>query len=392
MNKPNTIHLGTRDTIKFEVDGRKQSTNYTWFRGEHCNYNPKKRDLLDHEAVLRHVLHGWMPAQPAIGPSTKVTAFGSCFAANITRWLNRRKYTVLTADEKSEAYVVRLGEGMVTTFALRQQFEWGFEGKRPKGELWHGYSAEAFGYDESIRQETRDIFDRTDVFILTLGLSEVWYLKETGEVLWRAPPASQDQSLYGLRMSTVEDNNQNLRAIYDLIRKYKPDAKIIVTLSPIPLNATFRPISCMTANSASKAILRAAIDEVFREIGQEDILHYWPSYEIVLDVFGDRWQSDRRHAKPEILRFIMTLFESVWCQGVAPETTLEEAWATARAASGSLPPGLVRALEARNAQGIRRLAKRLAALESHPRDVQLLKDLAASLEQKGPAPLAEAAE
>ena len=37
-------------------------------------------------------------------------------------------------------------------------------------------------YDQDIRDRTRAIFDRTDVFIITLGLSEVWSNKQTGEV------------------------------------------------------------------------------------------------------------------------------------------------------------------------------------------------------------------
>ena len=44
------------------------------------------------------------------------------------------------------------------------------------------------------------------------------------------------------------------------MRKHVPHASVVLTLSPVPLAATFRGVSCVTANAASKATLRAAVD------------------------------------------------------------------------------------------------------------------------------------
>jgi hypothetical protein len=159
----------------------------------------------------------------------------------------------------------------------------------------------------------------------------------TGGVLWRAVPRDKyDPARHRFRVSSVEENRANIRVIYDLIRTYRPDAKVIFTLSPIPLVATFRPVSCITANSVSKGILRVALDDVLRDIGQEGHAFYWPSYEIVTDIFDWQWMPDRRHVKVEVLDFIMTLFESCWCQG-RPRMTLDEAWARARWVARGLP-------------------------------------------------------
>ena len=57
----------------------------------------------------------------------------------------------------------------------------------------------------------------------------------------------------------------------------------------------------------TKANLRAAVDELMRECQAGDYLFYWPSYEIVT-VFSRQIPPDRRH-KPDILEFIMMLFE-----------------------------------------------------------------------------------
>jgi hypothetical protein len=332
--------------LTYQVGKSSQTAGYAWFRGEHCNFHPSNKDLRRVTEVTEQFVKGWAPPVPVIGPHTRVSVFGSCFARHIGEWLSRRNYSILTRKdgENEGIYVVRYGEGMVNTFALRQQFEWAFEGKTFEEELWHGYDARAFGYDEEVRQKTKSVFDQTEVFVITLGLSEVWYDEVTGGVFWRAVPKEKyDASRHKFRVSTVEENKENIRAIYDLISRHRPTAEIIFTLSPIPLVATFRSVSCLTANSVSKAILRASLDEVLREVPGRNRAYYWPSYEMVLDLFDNRWLEDRRHVRPEILEFIMTLFESVWCHG-NPRVSLEKAWARARFSCANLPEFLKKLL------------------------------------------------
>ena len=315
----------------------------TWFRGEHTNFNPRLGQLMSVDGPENFVLQGWLPDEPLIDKTTRITAFGSCFAANISNWLSERNFRVLNrAEDSARAYVVTMGEGMVNSFVIRQQFEWAWENKVFEQALWHGYKAEEYGYDEEVRLETRRIFDETEVFVLTFGLSEVWYDEPTGNVFWRTiPKDAYDPARHKFRLSTVEENRDNIRAIYDLIRKYRPDAKIIVTLSPVPLIATFRDVSCITANSVSKATLRVAVDEVLREVKAEGHLFYWPSYELVTDVFRSPYKGDRRHVRPVVLNYIMRLFETAWCRdGEVSEAELLEAWARAHVAAGTLPPGL----------------------------------------------------
>jgi hypothetical protein len=337
---------GTKQ-LPFQTTTKDSREFRTWFRGEHTNFNPTLAQLIDPAAIGDFVLHGWAPPAPVIRPETQVTAFGSCFAANISEWLSRRHFRVLNkAEDAKHAYVVTCGEGMVNSFVIRQQFEWAWENRTFDQPLWHGYNAEDYGYDPAVQAETRRIFDATDVFILTFGLSEVWYDAPTGEVFWRTiPKDAYDPARHRFRVSTVEENKENLRAIYALIRKHRPDAKVLFTLSPIPLIATFRDNSCITSNAVSKAVLRVAIDEVLREVGGEGVLHYWPSYEIVTDVFRSPYKPDRRHPEGAVLDYIMTLFEHTWCDETdLPRPSLTLAWARALAVSGVLPPAIAEAV------------------------------------------------
>jgi len=325
------------DRLEGIESSRDGNTYRTWFRGKTGSKPPKAMQMMPETAVLDYVLKGWTPEAPCIGETTKVTAFGSCFASYISDWLASRHYNVLTRDKSSNAYVVSCGEGMVNSFVILQQFEWAFEGKSFEAPLWHGYKAEEFGYDEDVRQATLNLFNETDVFILTLGLSEIWYDEPTGGVFWRTlPKGKYDPERHKFRVSTAEENRDNLRRIYQLIRKHRPDAKIILTLSPIPLVATFRDESCISANSVSKAVLRVAIDEVMREFKDEGHLFYWPSYEIVTDVFTYPFKPDRRHLQPAVQEFIMMTFERVWCEKGPSDTAYLGQWLRAKSASGQL--------------------------------------------------------
>lgn len=330
-----------------------------WFRGRNANRSANAEQMMPASTVVDHLVQGWAPDSPFIDETTRVTAFGSCFAESISTWLANRNYKVLTKAENSKAYIVSCSEGMVNTFVIRQQFEWALEGKKFEAPLWHGYKAEEYGYDEDVRQETARIFQETDFFILTLGLSEIWYDEPTGGVFWRTLPKSKyDPQRHKFRVATVEENRDNLRAIYKLIRKHRPDAKVLLTLSPIPLIATFRPESCMSANSVSKAVLRVAIDEVVREFKDDGHLFYWPSYEIVANVFQYPFKEDGRHLYSSVKEFIMMTFERVWCHQPSDDHTYLGQWLKAKSASGQLPLDVESAIKRGNLARLRRLATR----------------------------------
>ncbi|ABE46809.1 GSCFA domain-containing protein [Polaromonas sp. JS666] len=314
-------------TILIEQDGQIRKTSATFFRGKTTNFYPTDRSLDTDRAVARYMTHGWMPKEAFVDKATPLVAFGSCFASNISNYLHKRGYNVLTKRE-GRSYVTSMGDGIVNTFAILQQFKWAWLNYVPEGTFWHGYEAEEFGYDEEIRLETKALFDEADVFVITLGLSEIWYDEPTGEVFWRAVPQDRyDAERHKFRISTVEENKRNLLEIHSLIRRFRPDAKIVITVSPIPLTATFRPETCIAANAVSKAVLRVAVDEVMREVQPTDSnIYYFPSYDVVMYAFDNQWTEDRRHVYPHVLDFNMKVFETHFCQSKMDASALEKAY------------------------------------------------------------------
>jgi len=302
-------------SVKYKQgDDVERLAHRTWYRGENCNFIASRQNLNEPGAIEKYILKGWVPDKPLITRQSKILAFGSCFARHISEFLGQQGFLVGSMRKGLDTYVVRCGAGMVNTFSILQQLEWAYENKNFSEDLWYDSEKELASYNGIIRENTRLMFDQTDVFIITLGLSEVWCNKKTGEVFWRAIPMDKfNPELHGFRVSTVEENRENLEKIYTLIKKYRPDAHVVFTLSPVPLVATFRPVSCTTANSVSKAVLRSALDEFLRNHPDDPDLHYWPSYEIVTDFFSEPYQDDNRHIKPEVVSVIMNLFTKYYC-------------------------------------------------------------------------------
>lgn len=315
-----------QDYSKNLKDGDTTKRTGKFHRGKSANFLPSDETYENTEIIDEYFVKGTVPTQPFIERDSSIVAFGSCFAWHISNFLKERGYNVSTKEDDL-AYISRMSSEIVNTYAVRQQFEWAWLNKQPQVELWHGYDAQTLGYDENVRLKTVKLLDKSDVFIITLGLSEVWYDELTREVFWRAIPREFfDPSRHKFRVSSVAENVENLKAIYQLIRERRPNADIVFTLSPIPLLATFRDLSCYAANATSKAILRAALDEFMRSI--DDLnkkVFYFPSYEIVLNCFNNQFEEDRRHVHKHVLDFNMKVFEKYFCKsGITNEELLND--------------------------------------------------------------------
>ena len=285
-----------------------------WYRGENCNFFPSKEQNTESDALDKYYLNGWTPSNPIIHKDTMVTTFGSCFAALLRRYLEKRKVKQHQIKYK-EIPIVYAAAGLNTTFTLRQQFEWAWENRKFDEVLWFTDQKEKVLVLEKHRDLTKEVFNQTDVFVITLGLSEVWYNKVTGDTFWRAIPKSQfDPNIHGFRISTVQENIDNLIKILKLGEVHNPNAKWIFTLSPVALKATFRPVGAVTANAVSKAILRAAVDETIRNVDKgffrlNENLFYWPSYEIAKEYMPDAYRDDNLHVNNRTINTIMKCFD-----------------------------------------------------------------------------------
>jgi hypothetical protein len=67
------------------------------------------------------------------------------------------------------------------------------------------------------------------------------------------------------------------------------------------------------ANSASKASLRVALDEIFETHIADQNFHYFPSYELVTAWLNNPYDEDNRHVTQETINNIMGVFSENYC-------------------------------------------------------------------------------
>jgi hypothetical protein len=273
------------------------------------NRFPTGPNVFDDEQkiVEKYILPGWLPDAPLFDKDSNILTMGSCFAQELRNYLNEN-------GMKSDWMFVP--PGLNNTFALQTFVDWCITGNDAHEPYWYDEHEDGGAVKwrpEEEKETYREIFGRIDGLILTVGLAEVWYDITTGGVFWRGVPKSMfDDEKHRCRISTVEENEANLRSLIETVRALRPGLPIILTLSPIPLSATFQDRSCFTSDCLSKSILRVAIDNVVA--GEFDNLYYWPSFEIVrwlgghlsTSMFGE--DGNTRHVNRSAVRLILDRF------------------------------------------------------------------------------------
>ena len=270
-----------------------------------------------------------------ISQSTPIASIGSCFAREIKRRLIQRGYNYVAEETQHPAaiHASAAWEGVYSTFCLRQIFEYTFENWQPDLRWWispHSQKVQdpyrrIILYDHIEEAEadfaqhricSRRALQQAAVLILTLGLTEIWQDRADGSVisLPSGPYVNEggDMSRYEFKVSRYGENLENLERIHTIMMRHNPDCKLLVTISPVNLWATFRKdLDVISASCNSKATLRAVADEF--TLRHENVV-YFPAFEmatIYQPLSGQTYFSDGRenyHVNKKTVKFIMRHF------------------------------------------------------------------------------------
>jgi hypothetical protein len=170
---------------------------------------------------------------------------------------------------------------------------------------------------------SRRALERAEVLILTLGLTEIWQDRQDGSVICLPsgpyPNEGGDMGRYGFRVSRYGENLDNLERIHAIMAGHNPDCRLIVTVSPVNLWATFRTdADVISASCNSKATLRAAADEF---VTRHDNVFYYPAFEMAWlyqQLMGTTFLSTGRenfHVNKQTVKFIMRSFFEYFAAG-----------------------------------------------------------------------------
>ena len=236
-----------------------------------------------------------------IDKTTPIASMGSCFAREIRKVLIKQEYNYITEEtyHPASVHASAAWERTYNTFSMRQIFEYTFESFTPETRWWISPKTRQVQdpyrriilYDSIETAEkdfkahigcSRKAIMRAKVLILTLGLTEIWEDKADKSVIClpSGPYFNEGGGLkeYVFRVSRYQENLDNLEKIYKILKKYNEECKLVITISPVQLWATFRQdMDVISANCNSKSTLRAAADEF---VCRHDDTFYFPSYEI----------------------------------------------------------------------------------------------------------------
>lgn len=247
----------------------------------------------------------------ALAKSDRIVTAGSCFAQHVGRALRRNGFNVLDAEPRPASIAAEVetahGYGMYsarygniyTTRQLRQLLEEAWEGAPAFDSVWereglfhdalrpnvdpNGLADPAAVHAARAHhlERVRDVFSRADVFIFTLGLTEAWVHKPTGQVYPTAPgtvAGAYDAAVHGFVNFRLAEVRADLLAALTRLKRLNPALRVLLTVSPVPLTATASGQHVLSATSYSKSVLRACAGELQADFPEVD---YFPSYEIV---------------------------------------------------------------------------------------------------------------
>lgn len=265
---------------------------------------------------------------PLINKQTPISAAGSCFAYEITQYLKSNNYNYVITEPNMHSSA---GWGVLyNTPSFRQLIEFAFGLRtRPKllfeceetgkSEFWDPFREGIFfesieEFEESSLNHikaAREALMTAKVFVMTVGLNEIWRLNFDNSVLARYPRSMASHLVYN-QVLTIEENVAELQKMLDIWLAHNPELKIIITVSPVPLHATFRADECHVISSTahSKSILRVAVQQFADQ--NPGVVNYFPAFEVVSYCAPTPWLQDCRHVTSDTVQRVMNLFEQTF--------------------------------------------------------------------------------
>lgn len=266
------------------------------------------------------------PVRFLLDKQQRIASAGSCFARHIAANLKAQGFNYFQTEPGAE-YSAHFGN-IYTTLQLWQLFQRAYGAFEPVEKAWkrgdryvdplrprvfeNGFASEAQVRDEERRHlaAVRRLFEELDVFIFTLGLTEGFCSKVDGTAFPASPGkdfGEFDDERYAFVNLTVAENVEYLDRFVRGLQDVNPAARILLTVSPVPLVATMEDRSVLQSTVYSKSVLRVCADEIRRRHTAVD--YFW-SYEIVTATYNnDRYfELDRRSVTEAAVGHVMRSF------------------------------------------------------------------------------------
>jgi hypothetical protein len=156
----------------------------------------------------------------------------------------------------------------------------------------------------------RRMFESSGVFVFTMGLTEVWRDVRDGAAFPIPPGRGRgifDPRRYAVENLDVAANAAELDAFLARLRDVNPTARVVLTVSPVPIALTTEPVHVARASLYTKSVLKVVAEEAARRHPDVD---YFASYDMVMLNLGAEtmYEADGRHLRPWVPERVAGLF------------------------------------------------------------------------------------
>jgi len=287
---------------------------------------------------------------PVVNPKFKiekedtVVTLGSCFAQHLAREIKKLGFHYLVSEpHETETFSANYGN-VYTVEQANQLLSKAFDAENAEIEVWerngrfydslrpnvfeNGLSSkeEVLSKRAKHHKAVQQVFTESDVIVFTLGLTEAWRSRSTGHVFPLAPGVSAGEFIPEIHEFINFGINEVTTQLIDWcqqVHSLNKTAKILLTVSPVPLNATFEPRHVWTSTTYSKAVLRLAAQAAYEKF---DFVDYFPSYEIITSPHarGRYFADDLREVLPLGVQHVMRVFSHHYLQNDSTTSLMHE--------------------------------------------------------------------
>ena len=298
------------------------------------------------------------PSPLKILPSHRIASAGSCFAQRIAEALQAAGFNYLVEEKgspfQSSEERIRQGYGLYsarygnvyTALQMLQLLRRAYGQFDPVEPLWRlpsgayvdpfrpavlpgGFNdADACMWDRQAHlAAVRRVLESADVFIFTLGLTEAWRSLEDGAVFPVCPGGSlggeYSSDRHAFHNFSVSEVSGHLFEFIDALRDINPKVQVLLTVSPVPLMATYEDRHVLQATVYSKSVLRVVAEEAVRKY---DHVHYFASYEIVNNTGDSKayFLDDLRSVSSAAVKHVISCFHQQFTGMAGADTTREQ--------------------------------------------------------------------
>lgn len=289
----------------------------------------------------------------SIGAEDRIATAGSCFAQNIARYIRNSGGAYFVTEPGHPilpehtlkafnygTFTARFGN-IYTVRQFLQMLERAYGERQPIDDVWRDEAGSLIDPFRPFIQpggfSTRDEYDadrrahfaairrmveESQVFVFTLGLTEGWENTTDKTVYAACPGCGAGEHVVGASQFhnfTVAEVIEDLSKAIAFMRARNPSLKVLLTVSPVPLIATYSDQHVLAATTYSKSVLRVAAQAV---VEQFEAVDYFPSYEIITAAFsrGAYYTPDLREVEEHGVRHAMRVFFKHYCSDMALPT------------------------------------------------------------------------